>query len=250
MGILRRFPNMKGAAYAYHEATVSDYDAYLTAYWDLQETSANRADSVGSNTAVEEGTVGYSAAGKFGNAAVPDGVFANRLAVTDHADISPTTSVAVSFWVKASYLNPISFNVPMGKNLSYRFFNSGIGNAVTFEVFQSDGVYKYAIFTGQLDVGSFHHLVGIAYDGVVYLYHNGTEYTGTTYDKTIKDNAEPLWLGGDKGGNVPWDGLIEHVALWKNIGFADTIARRAFAAELWNGSAGLIRVGGVWVEAA
>lgn len=71
----------------------------LAAYWKLDEAAGvNRADSVGSSTAVLNGTVA-SVTGKVGNGASFNGNAANYLSVVDNAAINPVgTSFTVAFW--------------------------------------------------------------------------------------------------------------------------------------------------------
>lgn len=102
-GMTRRVPTLGGGA---APSTLLDG---LAAYWTLDEAAgSNRADSVGSSTAVLNGTVG-SVAGKTGNAANFNGNIDNYLAAANNAAINPAgTSWTLALWYK------LNVNTPMG----------------------------------------------------------------------------------------------------------------------------------------
>lgn len=85
---------------------VSDLLTGAEAFWTLNETSGNRADSVGSNTLTDSGAVGYDT-GKVNNAARFDNS-ADQLSITDNASLSfSDEDMTVAFWV---YYDGTSFS--------------------------------------------------------------------------------------------------------------------------------------------
>src|SRR3990167_10109236 len=71
----------------------------ITAYWKLDESSGNAADSVASNTLTNTNTVGYSA-GKINNAA--DFVGANSTYFIAGSPVAALGAKSYSFWTKVT----------------------------------------------------------------------------------------------------------------------------------------------------
>ena len=75
--------------------------------------------------------------------------------------------------------------------------------------------------------------------GNIYSYKNGTEFgTPVSYNGTIKDNANTLYIGQNSIGGDYFAGGIDEVEFWKNPTFANDTAREAFVTALYNSGTG------------
>lgn len=231
--------------------SVGDYDSYLKAYWDMQEESGTRDDSVGSNDLADNNTVLFSSSGKYGKAADFENSNSEYLSIASNADLSPTDKMAISVWVRAESLDSVSYlpvNVVVYKPDSYVLEHKDTAGFM-FWVAQSDTLEKGAMVGSNASLETWYHLVAIADGSYIYLYCNGTKHTGDAYDGTIADLADPFCVGEFLGAGSCWDGLIDELAIWKGITFANDAARDQFAADLYNSGDGVFWNGSAWVEA-
>ncbi len=223
-------------AFGFNLAAIDDHADHLTAVWHLEETGAAvRVDSVGSNDAASAGGSG-TIAGISGNALACDEDTDTYLTVTDHADVSPTTGLALSVWFYAEPGLADVSRILVNKANAYgmKFTSTPF---FYFPVYQSDTTLKQANGISASEE-AWHQLLGIAADSFVRLYLDSAEVaTPVAYDNTIKDNAVDLFIDTNVTAS-DWDGGLDEIALWKNISFADQTAREAFVTGHWNSGTG------------
>ena len=205
----------------------------------------------GSGDSVAEGAVGISTAtlGSTTGADANDptwtsGIFGQALhfdGVNDYVEIADAPGIDISgpefsasLWVKPD----------RGPGTEDMFFmkgdRQGIGNVNYYLswkdtgkmtwAFKSDGGFEYLDMDVTLPtVGEWNHVAVIFDRPTVSIYINGTEYTssvgtgGTSMDKDLVANNEPLWIGaGRDGGSIvtpgnfsaPFSGAIDELALF------------------------------------
>lgn len=105
----------------------------LIAYWNLNEVSGNRADSVGSNTLVDNNTVG-STAGKVSNAAQFVEANSEYFLISDNVDMSVSSSFTFAGWMRST--TDQSTRAIIEKQNEYRLRRSSADNMV-FSVFNA-----------------------------------------------------------------------------------------------------------------
>ena len=205
----------------------------------------------GSGDSVAEGAVGISTA-TLGSTAGADandptwtsGIFGQALhfdGVNDYVEIADAPGIDISgpefsasLWVKPD----------RGPGTEDMFFmkgdRQGIGNVNYYLswkdtgkmtwAFKSDGGFEYIDMDVTLPtVDEWNHIAVVFDRPTVSIYINGTEYTssvgtgGTSMDKDLVANDEPLWIGaGRDGGSIvtpgnysaPFSGAIDELALF------------------------------------
>jgi hypothetical protein len=211
------------------------YKDNLVAWWTFDETSGNRADSHGSNTAVPTGTPGYGT-GKKGNALDLEITSVNEyLTVTDNDSIS---------------LNATDFTI-----CGWVYFESLSGTTLAFLLSKYAAAYEYSLYytpgaTNRFNLTVFHNgvndpitaSVAGATTGVWYFIaatfnntskaltisvDNGTPGTATATGKTIANTATNLFIGtlSAAPGNDAYtlDGMMDEWAIWKRVLTAEEI---------------------------
>lgn len=228
----------------------SDLLTGIVSYWNMDEASGNRADSVGSNTLVDNNTV-TSASGVISNAASFASASSEFLNVTDNASISFSTSFSVSAWIRQDTtvaLNRCFFskwNTSTGT--ASEFICRTLGSGSEIRVFianaSNDGGANAGDTTdASMVADTFYHL-GVVYDGSLTgnsnrlkIYLNGTQktlsFTGTIAASLPSTSAD-LWFGAEStSAGRPLNGKLDEVGLWNIALTSGQITR------LYNGGAG------------
>jgi len=230
---------------SFNNADIDAFSAYLKAIWNLTETSGNRADSIGSNTLVDNGSVGYTESGINGNAADLNGT-SQFFSLADNADISPTTGFAFSMWVNPDAWNSATSRFLFEKenaaqderDYALAWWNDRSAGKLTFMLQQSNGTNCEFDMAGAVSTGSWQHILAVAYDGTMKIFINGVADSNTqSYDGTIRDSAHSLYIGCRTGNSHYYDGKIARMGFWKNISGSWTSIANA-AAALYNSGAG------------
>lgn len=197
------------------------------AYWKLDESSGNAADSVGSNT-LTNGSVTY-AAGKINNAAT----FTTGL-TSSTSPVSGTGAWSISMWYKSS---------TTGTNKQLLLFgNSSQASKAT--------IYLYASTTNniQLDTsgaglitsssaatlnGSYHHLVVTSSGNSFNMYIDGASAgSGSTTGMNL--GSDQMAIGYDNlNSRFAWGAQIDEVGFWNVVLSGTEIS------DLYNGGAGV-----------
>jgi hypothetical protein len=225
-------------------AAIDDYDAYLKAYYRLEEASGDRADDVNAHTMNEVVGVG-NMVGKSNNAASFPGVNQYLNEPGQDSDFEPVNSLAISAWIRPQLSDPSTGYVWM-KNSSYGLhytLNSMASTYVNFTVFAVE-TEVFSVMGALTD--DWHHVVAVADQRTtrLYLYIDGvkTQSSGT-YTPPITAAIDGLQIGGTTAGGK-WKGGIDEAAFWKEPYWADNADRDAFAAALYNSGAGRFYSGG------
>ena len=203
----------------------------LVSYWQLDETSGNATDLVGSNTLINN-NVNYSL-GKQKNAANFTAANAETLSVSDASqsglNFLPGQPLSFAFWFKASSgAADVADKVIISKsdtsggymlaleNGGYPHARIG-GYLSTDEVSTESGYHTNGYISAiQLDDNNWHHVV-VSYDGSTeVLYIDGVKAADTTLGSVNNTTAADFFLGfrtGGTGSNY-FDGQIDEVGVW------------------------------------
>jgi hypothetical protein len=210
----------------------------LVAYWKLDESSGNPADSQSFNTLTNNNTILF-AAGKINNAADLEAGNNQYFSITDVSQVGLDvgTAFSASFWVKVESdpANNTDYSIlgKWGQNQhGYLIQYSDVGGTKKVRVFTSStttGVTE-ANANVTLTSGTFFH-VAVTYNGTnsVKIYVNGTDVTtANTSAASIFDNTAAFELGAhvnDSGSQVSnYDGLLDEVGVWTRVLSAGEIA--------------------------
>lgn len=198
----------------------------LRAYWKLDESSGDAADSSGNGkTLTNSSSIGYSA-GLINNCADWGSPTANRCLTTSDTLGIDGGAVTISLWYKGP--NPglgVYFNLGQQINRNTKtlygisYFKDGSGLGVEFTR-QKLGVGSQSAVIRSIDFGSdglWHHLV-LSYDGSTFTpYVDGT--AGSTASASGNGSSDPGYggfrLGLDLGGGIsPASIKIDEVGVW------------------------------------
>lgn len=202
----------------------------LVSAWKFDESSGNAADSKGSNTLTNNGSVSYSA-GKIGNGAVFVSASSKYLSIADasQSGLDLSGDFTFSLWAKCTTA-PSSGNgwALIGKHdggsrsymLTYE--NNGGTKQLILRV-SSDGTstnQTASTINYDLGTGTLHHIV-VTHDtsGNVRFYIDGVQSGSTlTGSKTsIYNGTSPFCIGGSPGGSGYFDGQIDEVGIWSRV---------------------------------
>lgn len=213
----------------------------LVAYWKLDETgaSANRVDSVGSNTLIAASAVN-AVAGKFGDALQFVGDL-HYLNCASNATLAMGASVdyTIAAWVqiadKGADRNP--FGKGAGVADEYILGYSQTSDRIGFTVQGVSGGYHtvYAAPLGAPAVNTW-YLVVMWHDAAgatINIQINNTASNSASQEEPPKIGTDPLVLGCYAGIASAWFGLIDEMAIWKN-----RLLSPSDVLWLWNGGAG------------
>ena len=227
--LLRRTPVTAGLSSLY---------TGLVAYWGLDETSGDRADStIVGNTLTDTNTV-TSAAGKQGNAAQFAAGSSEKLGIADNIWLSMgDIDFAIGLWFQitdVSALRHIFAKSNTALLFEYRLrYNNGSGR-IEWRV-SGAGTAETSLVSGVLSADTWYF---------VFVWHDATNNVigmrvddgadGTAAHTTgVANGINDFILGGQMAGTQYFTGLIDEVAVWKN--YIPTTDERAW---LYNSGAG------------
>lgn len=220
-------PTGGGGGKSFTVDTDGGLDRGLIAYWDMEETSANRADRYGIHHLRDVATVTYTALGKQGNAAEfttanseflfhPDTVY---LSIGDY-------DMSCAMWIKLKSLTNSyvfsKYHTTSDERSYLIWYDSGANRlkwlvssagtagsmttatASTFGALSTDTWYFVYCYSD-----SANNEIGISVN-------NGTvdtaAHTGGVYDATSQ-----LEVGSAVGGTLNFDGYIDELGLWNKV---------------------------------
>lgn len=211
----------------------------LVSYWKLDESSGNAADSVGSNTLTNVGSVGYASA-KINNGANINSLTTKELSIVDASQtgLDFSTAFSISCWIKPADFtsaHQIVTKYDFGNdNRSYSLassasgelvlsisddgtFNSGHGQIYTTSgASLSESAFTHIILTVEMNSGS----------PIVIFYKNSSSVSnsktaGTTIGNSIFNGTAPFSLGQRyNNGSLDNNGLngyIDEVGVWNRV---------------------------------
>jgi hypothetical protein len=204
----------------------------LVSWWDLDETSGARLDSVGSNDLTDVNTV-LSAPGKIGNAA--DFVAANTeyLSLPDSDTFSPTGSFTASIWVLPTTTSTVYFFAKEESDpLSEWSILSGAAGAPEGRIWHTGGLVQCA--AGPWVQWQWTMLT-LVYDidaGVATLYNDAAPGTPLAVSGTLYNRTGKLTIGGGARATYQ-DNTCDMAGFWDRALTQDEIT------ELFNAGAGI-----------
>lgn len=218
----------------------------LSAYWKMDESSGNIADSSGnSNTGTNVNTTAF-ATGKINNGADLENASSNYFSVADSASTSITGDLTCNLWFKPE--SDIGDNQGLlvkrdntTTNISYVVYITTGLNQVHF-VNSTDGTNTNStdvnVAITALNTGTFYmiSLVYTASSGQIEVFINGVSVgTASSAKTSIFNGTAPLRIGSltDAGGTTYTDGILDEVGLWARALSSTEIS------QLYNGGAGL-----------
>lgn len=202
----------------------------LVAYWKLDESSGDAADSSGNSNTLFNGNTTAFATGKINNGADFERASSNYLRITDGAQtgLDLNSDFTMSFWWKPeSFSNPqtlISKYLTTGDQRGYLVFLQSSDS--TIRVAMSSGgtsgtTVEKSIALGTFTNGTFYHFF-IIYDkaaGTLDIYKDntqlGTQQTGMP--TSIFNTNVDFQLGASGSNDVPSDpsdGILDEVGIW------------------------------------
>lgn len=223
----------------------------INAYWKLDESSGNAADSVGSSTLVNSNIVLYTSE-KINNGATFVLASSQYLSVADNAALSITGDISIAFWVKFTTL-PIAGGT---MELVTKWFTTTNNRSYRARLTENAGSYDLAFqadalgdagsqtnyhYNGAFSTGTFYYIVGAFTAGTPKwdIYINGSAVS-TTADNTgasaIFDSTASFALGAvnvDGSATEFLNGALDEVGIWSRVLGAGEVS------TLYNGGAGV-----------
>ena len=209
----------------------------LVSWWAMEETSGNRSDSYGSNTLVDNNTVG-SATGIIGSGADFEATSSEYFSVADNASLSITGDIAMSAWVnlesspssnakyfilvKGGATGEVSYEFDYRNNagtFQLQFLNNSGTSGATEDEFN---------FNSTLTTATYHHVVASwdASASTCEMFVDGISLGTVTTDNTsMYDGTLAFALGSSvAGGGAFFDGVIDETAIWsKTLNYGDVL---------------------------
>jgi hypothetical protein len=220
-------------------ATLSPYDAYLVAAWNLGSTT----DQAGANTLTNDGCDFIS--GKYGNCADFEAGDTDEMYVAAMgADLQPTSKMALSFWMMLESQPASDYAIFAAENGSYYNFHlqyswsAGAGRFF-WHVRQSNGTDKsVTVSSHTLTLATWYHIICVANGSNLKIYENGSQIgAATAYDGTIEADAGAFRFGNRKGGDW-YDGCLNAAYFYNGVDFSDAAIQ-----ALYNGGTGSFYTG-------
>lgn len=215
-----------GAGRNYNQLSVNDKDK-LVSYWNLDESSGDRADSQGSNTLTDNNTV-------TANSSVPSARYANAgqftrtnseyLSISDNASLSiGDIDFTFSAWVyldsKPSSNLYLITKAPTTNTEYALLYNNANGTEDRFQFFfTTGGTSKTVSGTTGLSTGVWYFVVAwhdAAGDTVNLQVNDGTAASAATAGLAPTDTANTFRIGSYDGTQLYQDGRIDNVGFWK-----------------------------------
>jgi len=214
----------------------------LVSYWKLDESSGNAADSVGSNTLTNTGTMTYAAAKINNGAVLANGKY---LTVADASQTGldfATGNMTWSYWINFTSLPAASATNYMiskwGDPWSYGYACLLYNNAGTYTLrFVNGGVggqyIDKAITTPTTGVWYHYVWVFTAASAQMEIFINGSTQTAATGSNTALGNNTIAFNIGTQAGGGLLDGGMDEVGCWSRALSSTEVT------TLYNGGTGL-----------
>lgn len=204
----------------------------LTAYWKLDETSGNRADSWGTNTLTSVNSTGATN-GIISNGAKFTPPTTNSLTALDGPDIRNGGQLTISAWVKLTNITEISGIVTKDASGAREYSLLCNGNW-QFNIFNGTTVLRAQVNSGVSPAtNAWFHIVG-SYDSAnVYIQVNNGTVAQAARTGAHGNSTSALSIGNDASttGRIA-NGIVDEVGIWNRILTAAEVA------ELYNSGAG------------
>lgn len=198
----------------------------LAAYWNMDEVSGSRFDSLGENHLTDHNTVGQ-ATGKIVQAALFASSSSEYLSLADNASLSTgDIDFTLSAWV---YLNSKSANMfivskgpdaTTGREYTL-FYNQSIDRLRFIVVNGSNSAAVDANVFGSPSASTWYHILAW-HDSVantINISANGGSANSASYAFGAADTAGAFRIGGNSAVTPAafWNGRIDEVGFWKRI---------------------------------
>ena len=208
---------------AWATADISGLLIGLIAYWRMDEASGTRADIIGSNDLADTNTVG-SAAGLLGTAADFEASNSEYLSNGLPTGLDLPTSYTIDCYIRPEAVGGIQILHKRENAAQITIYLNGNQAALYTDA--------QVLSTPTLANGSDYH-VAVARDGTTTasVWVNNVETTGTMAGTNTPLSAS-LFVGQDNAGANFYDGLMQHMAVWRRTLSDAQIAKR------YNGGAG------------
>lgn len=191
----------------------------LEAYWKLDETGTNnRADSHGANTLTAGATM-TEAAGKIGNAAEFTSQATDILSINDNASLSfGDEDMEITGWINVGAETVSSYVISKESvttreyliyhsNTAHKLYFFVGADSVSCDTFGALSTGTWYFFRVQHDAGA--NTIGISIN-------NGAMDTAS-HAGGITDGTAPFRIGQDFSGASQFNGMLDEVAVWRNI---------------------------------
>lgn len=196
----------------------------LVAYWKLDESSGNAADSAGgSYTLTNNNTITYTT-GKINNGATLTRASSMYFSSTN-AIFNINNSFSISMWVKLVSSPSSNFFGLMSKKysaggLSWAFSYGDVGGTKRLKMYTegAGGADSYITPTA-LNTGQWYHLVAVKNGTTsINFYIDGVKFlaTGTIYNTTSGLNSFEVGHGNLDASDY-WDGMIDEVCIYDKV---------------------------------
>lgn len=197
----------------------------LQSFWELDEVSGSRFDSMGKNTLSDINTV-TQGAGKVYKAAQFTAANSERLSVANTPTLQPGPDFSIQVWFNYTTLGSTGIFFAKDGVASQRAYVADLPGTDVFRLFVFDSVSGSAsAATATLTNNTWFHTI-CTFDssdkkGRIYL-NNGAAAVSAALTNGIKTDAtSPFELGDRVGGTVPYGGLMDQVGFWKRLLTAD-----------------------------
>ncbi|MFN8370239.1 MAG: LamG domain-containing protein [Bacteriovoracaceae bacterium] len=187
----------------------------LTAFWDMDENSGDRIDSLGTNDLTDNNTVAATG-GRVDNSAVFDSANSEYLSSITNSDLETgDIDFTLSFWV---YLTDNSVSTPL--------INKWGGTTDEFSVeWVNSGDIRFKVGTGtvnystSLNNNTWYHIVAYhdATNNLIGISLNGGTATTAAHATGNSVGDSNFYIGRDSGGTTYFTGRIDAVGFWKKV---------------------------------
>lgn len=209
-----------GASVAY-AATLLDE---LVAYWNLDEESGTRFDSVGANDLTDNNAV-TSASGILGNAAQFTAANGGHLSINDNPALSMgDIDFTITSWVNMDTVDAVRVFLDKATSGSttdaeYRLWQANAGD--TFRFSMGDGASDNIVRdSGFIPIAGTWNFIAAWHDsaaGTANIQVNNGSVASGAYPFGSHDSAGALNLGRRTDGVQYWNGRVDEVGLWKRV---------------------------------
>lgn len=227
----------------------------LNAYYKLDESSGNAADSSGNGLTLTNTNVVTYAAAKINNGASLARASSQYFTAVDNALFNPSTAMSYFVWIKTATLDATPYQLgckgdwdnTVGKS-GWAIYVISTGTAIFIsgsgQGFQDASTPNASQTSNPISNAVFAH-VGFVYDGTLAgnssrlkLFINGAQLTIDTFNGTIPasifDDSASFYIGRNGSSGTQYgDGIIDEVGLWSRALTAAEVS------QLYNSGQGL-----------